>query len=248
MERGAAVTGTLVLLRHGQSQANAEGLFTGLLDVPLSLVGRDEAEHSAELLNEANLAPSAWFCSPLLRARQTAEILQERIAIRPGSIDYDWRLAERNYGALTGLSKQAVLAEHGEETYLSWRRSVNVAPPPMTATQRRRLPNADARLGLTEALRDVIRRVDEVWRDRIAPTVQAEGSVLVIAHGNSLRALCAVLDRLDDAAIQGLNIPTGQPLVYQLSDDGHPLERGGRYLDQVAATAAALTIAREGGT
>ncbi len=242
------MTDTLILVRHGQSQANADGLFTGLLDVPLTDAGRAEATRCAELLNEADLAPAVWFCSPLIRARQTAAILHHLIAEPPESVEYDWRLAERNYGALTGLSKSAVLTEHGRAQYTAWRRSVDVAPPPMTTTQHAALGSADPRLGRTEALRDVIHRVDAAWTERIAPALRAAGSVLVIAHGNSLRALCSVLDRLDDAAVQDLNIPTGHPLVYRLDDTGHPLEPGGRYLDQAAAIAAATTIALEGGT
>lgn len=242
------MTTTLILLRHGQSQANADGLFTGLLDVPLTDTGRREAQRAAELLNEADPAPRVWFCSPLIRARQTAAILHHMVARPPETIEYDWRLAERNYGALTGLSKNAVLTEHGAEKYRAWRRSVDVAPPPMTSAQYSSLRGADPRLGMTEALRDVIRRVDSVWTERVAPTLHVAGSVLVIAHGNSLRALCTVLDGLDDAAVQDLNIPTGQPLVYDVDDAGHPLDAGGRYLDPGAASVAAASIALEGGT
>jgi 2,3-bisphosphoglycerate-dependent phosphoglycerate mutase len=242
------VTTTLILLRHGQSQANADGIFTGLLDVPLTAAGRAEAERSACLLNEAGLAPSMWFCSPMLRARQTAAILQDRMPGAPATIDYDWRLTERNYGALTGQSKEAVLTQHGPHQYLTWRRSIDVAPPAMTAAQRAELGSVNPQLGLTEALSDVILRVDALWSDRMAPALRVAGSLLVVAHGNSLRALCTVLDRLDDAAVQGLNIPTGQPLVYRLDDDLRPLAAGGRYLDQGAATAAVATIALEGGT
>lgn len=242
------MSSTLILLRHGQSQANADGLFTGLLDVPLTGQREEEAARSAELLDDAGIIPTSCFCSPLLRARQTADILREHIAHPPEDITYDWRLAERNYGALTGLSKTDVLAEHGPGRYLSWRRSVHIAPPAMTRAQRAALGDADPRLGATEALQDVIHRVDAVWEDRIVPALHATGSVLVIGHGNSLRALCTVLDRLDDVAVQDLNIPTGHPLVYDLDDHARPLHAGGFYLDQAAATAAAATIAREGGT
>lgn len=238
---------TLILVRHGQSQANADGLFTGLLDVPLTDVGREEAERCAALLNRASLAPPIWFCSPLNRAERTAAIMRQHVKRPPERVVYDWRLSERNYGALTGLSKNAVLTEHGYDRYIAWRRSVDVAPPPMSDAQHADL-HPDPRLGRTEALRTVIRRVDAAWTERIAPTLRAEGSVLVIAHGNSLRALCAVLDRLDDAAVQDLNIPTGHPLVYRVDNHGHPLEPGGRYLDQAAAVTAAATIASEGGT
>jgi 2,3-bisphosphoglycerate-dependent phosphoglycerate mutase len=242
--------GTLVLLRHGQSRANADGLFTGLLDVPLTQTGRAEAVHAAELLNDANLAPSTWFCSPLRRARQTAGILRGLVRRPPERVELDWRLVERNYGALTGRTKRSVLAEHGEHQFRAWRRSVDTAPPPMSATQQATVyaGGPGAHLSATESLRDVIMRVGELWHQRIAPSAGVEESVLVVAHGNSLRALAAILDDLDDAAVERLNIPTGHPLVYRLDAQSRPLEAGGRYLDPDAAAAAAITIAREGGT
>lgn len=242
------MTDTLILLRHGQSQANADGLFTGLLDVPLTDAGRAEAEGAAQQLDSAGLWPPIWFCSPLLRAKQTALILNDCLSTAPTRISYDWRLAERNYGALTGHSKQAVLAEHGAENYRAWRRSKDVAPPPMPLDQRRDLGDVPESLGLTESLADVIVRVDDVWRASIEPALRQRGAVLVVAHGNSLRALCAILDQLNDVEIQDLNIPTGHPLVYRIDPDSRPLQRGGSYLNRAAAIAAAETIAHEGGT
>jgi 2,3-bisphosphoglycerate-dependent phosphoglycerate mutase len=245
--------GTLILLRHGQSQANADGLFTGLLDVPLTPAGRVEAVHAAELLNDAGLSPSTWFCSPLRRARQTADILRSRMRRPPEHVEHDWRLAERNYGALTGRTKRSVLAEHGEALFRAWRRSVDTAPPPMSAAQQATvyaggLGESSAQLGATESLRDVIGRVGQLWRDGIAPAVLAGEPVLVIAHGNSLRALAAILDDLDDGALESLNIPTGHPLVYRLDAQSRPVDPGGRYLEPDAAAAAADAIAHEGGT
>ncbi|MGC5168750.1 2,3-bisphosphoglycerate-dependent phosphoglycerate mutase [Luteimicrobium sp. DT211] len=242
------MTALLVLLRHGQSQANADGLFTGLLDVPLTEAGRREAARAAHLLSAAQLLPEAWFSSPLLRARQTVQVLGTTVRNPLARVVYDWRLAERNYGALTGQTKAAVLEEHGEARFREWRRSVDIAPPPMTPAQRAALAPAPDSLGYTESLSDVISRVDEVWRERIRPAVRQSGSVLVVAHGNSLRALCTVLDHLDQQEVRDLNIPTGHPLVYRLDDDHRPLVRAGSYLDPAAALAAAELIAREGGT
>ncbi|WP_337007349.1 MULTISPECIES: 2,3-bisphosphoglycerate-dependent phosphoglycerate mutase [unclassified Microbacterium] len=240
--------GTLILVRHGESQANAVGLFTGLLDVPLTATGNAEAREAAALITAAQLRPSVWFCSPLRRATQTSEIMRTLLQPGPSYVEVDWRLAERNYGALTGKRKADVLAEYGEEKFLAWRRSVHMAPPPMTKAQFAELGDAPEWLGLTESLAAVITRVGILWRERIEPAVQHGGDVLVVAHGNSLRALCTVLDRLDEEEIQELNIPTGHPLVYRIGDDGRPLERGGVYLDPEAATLAAATIAHQGGT
>ncbi len=242
------MTGPLILVRHGQSQTNADGLFTGLPDVPLTPVGRAEAERCAELLNEAELMPAAWFCSPRLRARQTVEILHQLITRPSESIEHDRRLAQRNDAALTGLSENAVPAEHGLEQCATWRRSVDATPPPMGAARQAALGSADPRLGRTEALRDVIRRVDAAWTERIAAVLRTTGSVLVIAHGNALRVPCTVPDRLDDTTVEHLNTPADHPLVYRVDDGGNPLDPGGRYLDQETAATAAAAIALEGGT
>lgn len=242
--------GTLVLLRHGQSTANAAGLFTGLEDVPLTTAGRVEAAAAARLLDASNLWPNVWVVSPLRRARQTADIMARQASGTSATMRDDWRLSERNYGALTGRSKAEVLAEYGEAQFLSWRRSVDDTPPPMTEATHAMLKLAEAHpeLGYTESLRDVIGRVGDCYREQIEPIVRSGGSVLVIAHGNSLRALCAIIDRLDDDEIRELNLPTGQPLVYNIRADGSPALRGGRYLDPSNAEAAAFAIAHEGGT
>ncbi len=247
--RAGRAVNTLVLARHGQSQANADGLFTGLLDVPLTDVGRLEAVRAARLLNDNGLWSPVWFCSPLLRVRQTVAILTDQLSRPPSQTIWDWRLAERNYGALTGRTKRSVLAEYGQVRFRAWRRSVGVAPPPMSKEQRRTLGNAPAALGFTESLHDVIVRVGAAWRHDIEPVLRRDGSVLVLAHGNSLRALCTVLDTLTDAEVQALNIPTGHPLVYRFAaGDDRPLVRGDEYLDPMTARLAAAQIAREGGT
>jgi 2,3-bisphosphoglycerate-dependent phosphoglycerate mutase len=246
--RGSGAADALVLLRHGQSQANADGLFTGLLDVPLTDIGRAEAAYAAHLLNDAEMWPQVCFCSPLVRATQTAAILQTDLSHAPARTVYDWRLAERNYGALTGCTKEAVRAEHGELRFRAWRRSVHTAPPPMSSRQRQTLGDVPEALGLTESLHDVMVRVDAAWQHDIKPAMRRYGSVLLVAHGNSLRALCTILDALTDSEVEALNLPTGHPLVYRFASSDQPLTRGGEYLDPPAARIASAQIAREGGT
>jgi 2,3-bisphosphoglycerate-dependent phosphoglycerate mutase len=253
--------GVLIVLRHGESTANAAGLFTGVLDAPLSEQGIREAHTATALLNLAlsgepsPVTPITLFTSTLARARQTAAIVAAGLARPPAHCDADWRLNERNYGALTGRSKDDVRAEFGEEQFVAWRRSVAEAPPAMgdrlydefadTALFRALPPAALTR---TEALSDVITRVDAFLAERVDPLLARGETVLVVAHGNSLRALCAVLDGLDDRQIRDLNLPTGQPLVYRFDARGRPAPFGGRYLDSVTALAAAVTLANEGGT
>jgi len=246
------VSGVLVLLRHGESSANAEELFTGVLDVPLTERGRAEARRAGEQLLEVGLWPTHWVCSPMRRGRETADALLE-VGPEPERFDLDGRLLERNYGALTGHAKAEVLARYGEESFRTWRRSVHVAPPALDAAQVQALegPLQDyphVRITPTESLHDVIVRVEPLWRDLLAPALAAGDHILVIAHGNSLRALCAVLDGLDDAEVEALNIPNAHPLVYEVDASGVPSPRGGRYLDPDSAQEAAAIIARAGGT
>jgi 2,3-bisphosphoglycerate-dependent phosphoglycerate mutase len=245
--------GSLVLLRHGQSAANAAGLFTGVLDSPLTDIGVEEARSAGVLLRDAGVTTKVAFSSELTRARQTADIIAAFSDV--GAIRRDWRLNERNYGALTGRAKDDVLQEFGATQFLIWRRAVNVAPPPMSdemfrefATRKpfRSLPASS--LTRTESLRNVIYRVNRFYHNQVTPFLKRGHSVLVVAHGNSLRALCAVLDELDDDAIEQLNIPTAQPLCYQFDHTLTPVTAGGLYLDESNALAAADAIAHEGGT
>jgi 2,3-bisphosphoglycerate-dependent phosphoglycerate mutase len=238
--------GALVLLRHGQSTANAAGLFTGILDPGLSASGAAEARAAAVLLRTHDLVPDAAFVSPLRRAAQTSQIVAEELALT-SAVTVDWRLIERNYGALTGRHKDDVRAEAGEAQFLAWRRSVDTAPPAMSDDQLadvagtalfRALP-ARA-LTRTESLRDVMDRVAEFHTEQVQPLLADARTVLVVAHGNSLRAYCAVLERLDKSDIHRLNLPTGHPLVYQGGDR--------RYLDAPRAEAAALALTLDGGT
>lgn len=207
------------------------------------------------MLNGARLQPEIIYTSELSRTVQTAEILVENLRSRPSSIIADWRLDERNYGALTGLSKVSVRREYGEANFRLWRRSVSNAPPPMgdvlfTALQGfapfDRLP--PEALTRTESLADVIARVGPFVHDSVVADLVLGRNVLIVAHGNSLRALCATLDNLDDVSLEQLNLPTGQPLIYQFGDDLRPVSPGGIYLDPERARAASAEIAREGGT
>lgn len=242
------------MLRHGQSTANAAGLFTGVLDVPLTGLGVAEARNAAVLLTDANLFPDVVLTSTLRRAQDTAALVCSAFPEAPLSWS-DWRLNERNYGDLTGRSKAEVLREFGEEQFINWRRSVDSAPPPMSDRLFDQLSASQPFAGLpleartrTESLRQVIGRIDSFHRDTLAPLLRQGSCVLVVAHGNSLRALCVVLDRLEDDAVRALNLPTGQPLVYSFDPELKPVLPGGRYVDEASARAAAIVLAREGGT
>ncbi|PWD49944.1 phosphoglycerate mutase [Serinibacter arcticus] len=253
--------GRVVLVRHGESVANAAGMFTGVLDVPLSERGVEEARRAARLVGATGLRFDVAITSELERAWHTADVLARELSALPTFVR-DWRLDERCYGALTGRTKTEVCDEVGEGQFLAWRRSVRVPPPPMddalhaelAATPLfQRLPAAA--LPRTESLADVMVRVTQLWRERVEPVVRGGGAAIVVGHGNSLRALCGVLDALSDVEVQALGLPTGHPLLYELDPtapprDGLlvPLVRGGVYLDGPGAQAAAERLAREGGT
>lgn len=248
--------GWLLLVRHGESTANAAGLFTGVLDVGLTELGFREARVAAQLMDAEHLSPDIAYVSELQRTRQTADVILDILGLRSDlrcELRSDWRLNERNYGALTGRSKPEVLTVHGESAFRTWRRSVNVAPPPMSNEQFqaiartrpfRTLP-ADA-LSRTESLAAVITRVRDFYSERVTPALLLGEDVLIVGHGNSLRALCAHIDRLKPAAIEALNIPTGQPLLYEFDQRLRPALS--RYLDPMTALPAAIAIAEQGGT
>ena len=243
---------TLVLLRHGESVWNAENLFTGWVDVPLSDKGRGEAEHGGTLLKEAGLAPDVLHTSLLRRAITTAGIALDVADRHWIPVRRSWRLNERHYGALQGKNKKQTLEEYGEEQFMLWRRSFDVPPPPIedgSEFSQDQLPQyADLGddLPRTECLKDVIERFLPYWEADITDDLRAGKTVLVAAHGNSLRALVKHLDGISDEDIAGLNIPTGMPLVYELDDDLKPTVPGGRYLDPEAAAAAAAAVANQG--
>ena len=247
------MTGTLVLLRHGESEWNAKNLFTGWVDVPLSAAGEAEARRGGEMLREAALLPEVLHTSLLRRAIRTAEISLDAIDRHWIPVRRSWRLNERHYGALQGKDKKQTLEQYGEEQFMRWRRSYDVPPPPLDRDDPGH-PAHDPRYGVlapdqlpdTECLKDVLHRMLPYWHDAIVPDLRAERTVLVAAHGNSLRALVKHLDGISDDDIVSLNIPTGIPLRYDLDDDLRPVRRGGTYLDPEAAAEAAAKVASQG--
>ncbi len=245
--------GTLVLLRHGESEWNSKGLFTGWVDVGLSATGADEAVGAGRLLHETGTRPDVLHTSVLARAIQTAHIALEAAELLWLPVQRSWRLNERHYGALQGKDKAQTRKEFGEEQFMLWRRSYDVPPPPIADGDP--LSQAhDPRYALlppelrprSECLKDVLGRMLPYWNDAIVPDLAAGRTVLVTAHGNSLRALVKHLDGISDDEISGLNIPTGIPLVYELDASYQPVERGGRYLDPKAAVEAAEAVKNQG--
>jgi 2,3-bisphosphoglycerate-dependent phosphoglycerate mutase len=245
--------GTLVLMRHAESEWNAKGLFAGWADVRLAPNGLHEAEAAGRLLARAGLRPDVLHTSLLTRTVQTANIMLDVTGLSWLPVRRSWRLNERHYGALQGRDKAQVRERYGDEQYMRWRRSYDVPPPPLpdddplSATRDPRYSGLPpALLPRTESLRDVVRRLVPYWHDAIVPDLAAGRTVLVVAHGNSLRALVKHLDRISDAAITELNIPTGIPLVYELDASFAPVTSGGRYLDPDAAAVAAEAVKNQG--
>ncbi|HJQ07631.1 MAG TPA: phosphoglyceromutase [Nocardioides sp.] len=248
------MTFTLVLLRHGESEWNAKNLFTGWVDVALTDQGRSEAVRGGELLKSSGVLPDVVHTSLLRRAINTSALALDAADRHWIPVRRSWRLNERHYGALQGKDKKQTLDEYGEEQFMLWRRSFDV-PPPALADDDQWSQVGDARYGdlsdtempRTECLKDVIARLLPYWEAGIVPDLRAGKTVLVAAHGNSLRAIVKHLDQISDADIAGLNIPTGQPLVYELDEDTlAPTVPGGRYLDPEAAAAAAAAVANQG--
>jgi 2,3-bisphosphoglycerate-dependent phosphoglycerate mutase len=244
---------TLVLLRHGESEWNSKGLFTGWVDVGLSGTGAQEAENGGRLLVQAGLRPTVVHTSVLTRAIQTAHLALEEAGLLWLPVRRSWRLNERHYGALQGKDKARTREEFGEEQFMLWRRSYDVPPPPIADDDPLSQSGDPRYAGLppearprTECLKDVVVRLLPYWYDAIVPDLEREEAVLVVAHGNSLRALVKHLDGVSDAAIAELNIPTGIPLVYELDDDFRPAVPGGRYLDPDAAAEAAEAVRNQG--
>jgi 2,3-bisphosphoglycerate-dependent phosphoglycerate mutase len=221
---------TLVLLRHGESDWNRENRFTGWTDVDLSAVGVEEAHRAGRTLREQGFTFDVAYTSLLKRAIRTLWIVLDEMDLMWLPVHRNWRLNERHYGALQGLNKAETAAKHGDEQVKVWRRSYDVPPPPLDPAdprfpgQDRRYANLDADdLPRTESLKDTVARFLPYWNRTIAPVVEDGNRVLIVAHGNSLRALVKHLDRIGDAEIVGLNIPTGVPLVYELDDDLKPV-------------------------
>ena len=246
------MTHTLVLLRHGESLWNAENLFTGWVDVDLSEKGRAEALHGGEQLRDAGILPDVVHTSLLRRAITTANAALDVADRHWIPARRSWRLNERHYGALQGKNKKQTLDQYGEEQFMLWRRSFDVPPPPLDDddqySQAHDVRYADLgdELPRAECLEDVIRRLLPYWDGPLADDLRGGQTVLVAAHGNSLRAIVKHLDGISDDDIAGLNIPTGMPLVYELDEDLEPTVPGGRYLDPEAAAEAVAAVAKQG--
>ncbi|MBW3668881.1 MAG: phosphoglyceromutase [Actinobacteria bacterium] len=242
---------TLVLLRHGESTWNKENLFTGWYDCDLTDEGEKQARNGGRLLAEAALLPDVCHTSLLKRAIRTASLALEELDRLWVPVKRHWRLNERHYGALQGLNKAETLARYGEEQFTMWRRGYDTPPPPLEPDDERHA-RFDARyaglppdvLPATECLKDVVERMLPYWYDAVVPDLVAGKVVLIAAHGNSLRALVKHLDGISDDDIVGLNIPTGQPLVYELDERMQRVDS--RYLDPDAAAAAAEAVRNQG--
>ncbi|MEV7494263.1 phosphoglyceromutase [Streptomyces anulatus] len=243
----------LILLRHGESEWNAKNLFTGWVDVNLTEKGEKEAVRGGELLKDAGLLPDVLHTSLQRRAIRTAQLALESADRLWIPVRRSWRLNERHYGALQGKDKAQTLAEFGEEQFMLWRRSYDTPPPPL-ARDDEYSQFDDPRYATlppevrpdTECLKDVVVRMLPYWFDSIVPDLLTGRTVLVAAHGNSLRGLVKHLDGISDEEISGLNIPTGIPLSYELDADFKPLKPGGTYLDPDAAKAAIEAVKNQG--
>jgi 2,3-bisphosphoglycerate-dependent phosphoglycerate mutase len=243
----------LVLLRHGESEWNQLNLFTGWWDAPLTPLGESQAVEAGRLMAEHGLAPDIVHTSLQTRAIHTTELALRRMGRSWIPVRRDWRLNERHYGDLTGKDKAETAAQFGADQVKVWRRSYDIPPPAITASNPHN-PNGDERYAqvpegqvpLTECLKDVVARLAPYWGEVLAPDLRAGRTVLVGAHGNSLRALVKQLDDISDDDIVELNIPTGEPLVYELGDDLRPVEQrpvDERYLrspEEIRAAAAAV--------
>jgi 2,3-bisphosphoglycerate-dependent phosphoglycerate mutase len=244
------MTYKLILLRHGESEWNEKNLFTGWVDVPLDDKGRAEATRGGVLLQEEGVLPDVVHTSLLRRAIMTANLALDAANRHWIPVKRNWRLNERHYGALQGKNKAETLAEFGEEQFMTWRRSYDVPPPPIEAGSQFSQdgdPRYDGiEVPATECLKDVLERALPYWHEEIVPDLVDGKTVLVAAHGNSIRAIVKYLDGIGDDDIVGVNIPTGIPLYYELNDDFSPVVPGGRYLDPAAAAASIAAVASQG--
>ncbi len=242
---------TLILLRHGQSDWNLKNLFTGWTDIDLTPQGREEAAEAARLIQAEGLDFDLAYTSVLKRAIRTLWIVMDGMDRMWVPVTRAWELNERHYGALQGLDKAETVQRHGEQQVFNWRRSYDLPPPPLASDDPRhprfeaRYAGVDpARLPATESLKDTLIRVQPYWEREIARQVLARRKVIIVAHGNSLRALVKMLDGLSDTEILELNIPTGIPLIYELDDTLQPRSR--RYLgDPEAVRRAAEAVANQ---
>ncbi|MDY5133653.1 phosphoglyceromutase [Actinotignum urinale] len=233
------MTYTLILLRHGESEWNAKNLFTGWVDVPLSEKGRGEAKHGGQLLKEANILPDRLFTSLLRRAISTANIALDEADRHWIPVERHWRLNERHYGALQGKNKKEIRDEYGDEQFMAWRRSYDVPPPAIELgsefSQDQDPRYAGEPIPRSECLKDVLGRLLPYWEETIVPAIKTGETIMIAAHGNSLRGIVKYLDDISDDDIVGVNIPTGIPLVYELDEETlKPVKKGGTYLDPEA--------------
>lgn len=247
----AMSNGKLILLRHGQSQWNETNQFTGWVDVNLTAKGEAEAQRGGELLKEKGILPEVVYTSLLRRAIRTANIALNAADRHWIPVVRDWRLNERHYGALQGLNKADTKEKYGEDQFMAWRRSYDT-PPPELPDDAEYSQHDDVRYAnlpqvpRTECLKDVVERFVPYFEEEILPRAKRGETVLIAAHGNSLRALVKHLDNISDEDIAALNIPTGIPLVYEIGADGSVLNPGGEYLDPEAAAAGAAAVANQG--
>ncbi|MEU7630569.1 phosphoglyceromutase [Nocardia sp. NPDC049220] len=244
------MTYTLVLLRHGESEWNALNLFTGWVDVHLTDKGMAEGKRAGELLAEHDILPDIVYTSLLRRAISTANIALDAADRHWIPVVRDWRLNERHYGELQGKNKAQIRDKYGDELFMQWRRSYDTPPPAIDPANEYSQEGDPRYTGIdvpkTECLLDVVNRMVPYWKSTISTNLLSGKTVLVAAHGNSLRALVKHLDQISDNEIAGLNIPTGIPLRYELDEDLRPV-RPREYLDPEAAAAGAAAVASQGG-
>lgn len=244
------MTYKLILLRHGQSEWNAKNLFTGWVDVPLSDLGKEEAVKGGELLKKENVLPDLLYTSLLRRAIMTANLSLDAADRHWIPVKRSWRLNERHYGALQGKNKKEIRDEYGEDQFMQWRRSYDVPPPAIEAgsefSQDTDPRYAGEPIPATECLKDVLERLLPFWEESIVPDIKSGNTVMIAAHGNSLRAIVKHLDDISDDDIAGVNIPTGIPLLYELDEETlKPVKKGGTYLDP-DAEAKITAVANQG--
>ena len=242
----------LILLRHGESEWNAKNLFTGWVDVRLSQKGESEAKRGGELLKERGLLPDVVHTSLLRRAIATSQIALDAADRQWIPVHRSWRLNERHYGALQGKDKAQTLAQYGEEQFQLWRRSFDVPPPAIEDNDEfsqagdPRYADLGSAMPKTECLKDVVDRLIPYLVGEITADLDAGKTTMVVAHGNSIRAIVKHIDCISDTDIAGVNIPTGIPLFYEFDDTFEPVKKGGEYLDPEAAKDAIAAVANQG--
>ncbi|MGI6786073.1 MAG: phosphoglyceromutase [Gleimia sp.] len=239
----------LILLRHGQSDWNNKNLFTGWVDVPLTELGEKEAVHGGELLKQEGVLPDVLYTSLLRRAINTANLALDAADRHWIPVKRNWRLNERHYGALQGKNKKEIRDEYGEDQFMQWRRSYDTPPPAIEAgsefSQDGDPRYAGEPIPATECLKDVLERLLPYWEEEIISDIKSGKTVLITAHGNSLRAIVKHLDDISDEDIAGVNIPTGVPLLYELDEETlKPIKKGGTYLDPEAEAKIAAVAAQ----